>query len=39
MSSDEKYYIGKDGYISDPHSCGSHLTNNQKCGCLGGDRE
>lgn len=39
MSSDEKYYIGKDGYKSDPHSCGSHPTNNQKCGCLGGDRE
>lgn len=41
MSSYEKYYIGKDGYNSDPHPCGSHLTNNQRCGsaCLGGDRE
>lgn len=29
MSSDENYYIGKDGYNSDPHPCGSHLTNNQ----------
>lgn len=40
-SSYEKYYIGKDGYNSDPHPSGSHLTNNQRCGsaCLGGDRE
>lgn len=41
VSSDEKYYICKYGYNSDPHPCGSHLTNNQRCGsgCLGGDRE
>lgn len=41
MSSYDKYYIGKDGYNSDPHPCGSHLTENQRCGsaCLGGDRE
>lgn len=41
MSSDERYYIGKDGYNSDSHPYGSHLTNHQRCesGCLGGDRE
>lgn len=38
MFSDEKFYPGKDGYKSDPHPCGSHLTNKQRCGsaCLGG---
>lgn len=41
MFSDEKFYPGEDGYKSDPHPCGSHLTHKQRCGsdCLGGDIE